>query len=137
GRKRGQDELAAVRFRQAIGIIESVRGSLQLATLKTDFLADKRDVYDALVELLADRPDATEIFDLLERSRSRTFQDRLRERAGGGGGGPAALAAVQARLDGHTLLLEYWVTPRAAAVVWATRQASGLARIPFSPAAEA
>ena len=136
-RRRGQDDLAAMRFREAISIVESVRGKLQLATLKTDFLADKRDVYDALVELLADRPDATEIFDLLERSRSRTFQDRLRERAGGGGGGPAALAAVQARLDAHTLLLEYWVTPRAAAVVWATKQASGLARIPFSPAAEA
>ncbi|HYV65812.1 MAG TPA: CHAT domain-containing protein, partial [Myxococcales bacterium] len=137
GRKRGQDELAAVRFRQAIGIIESVRGSLQLTTLKTDFLADKRDVYDALVELLADRPDATEIFDLLERSRSRTFQDRLRERAGGGRSGAAPLPAIQARLDPHSLLLEYWVTPRAAAVVWVTQRASGIARIAFSPATAA
>ena len=133
GLKRGQDELAAVRFRQAISIIESVRGSLQLAKLKTDFLADKRDVYDALVELLADRPDATEIFDLLERSRSRTFQDRLRERAGGGPSAALVLPAIQARLDPHSLLLEYWVTPRAAAVVWVTQRASGIARIPFSP----
>jgi CHAT domain-containing protein len=134
GRKRGQDDLAAARFRQAISIVESVRGNLQLATLKTDFLADKRDVYDALVELLADRPDAAEIFDLLEGSRSRTFQDRLRERTGTGGAAAASLAAVQARLDAQTALLEYWVTPRAAAVVWVTQRASGIARIPFSPA---
>jgi CHAT domain-containing protein/tetratricopeptide (TPR) repeat protein len=134
GRKRREDNLAAARFRQAISIVESVRGKLQLATLKTDFLADKRDVYDALVELLADRPDAAEIFDLLERSRSRTFQDRLRERAPTAAAAAATLPGVQARLDAHTLLLEYWVTPRAAAVVWATQRASGIARIPFSPA---
>ncbi len=134
-RKRGRDDLAAARFRQAISLIESVRSSLQVATLKTDFLADKRDVYDALIELFTERADTAEIFDLLERSRARTFQDRLRERARPGGPVTATLAAVQARLDARTLLLEYWVTPRAAAVAWATHDASGIARIPFSPAA--
>jgi len=133
-RSRGHDDLAAASFRQAISVIESVRANLQLATLKTDFLADKRDVYDALIELFTDRPDTAEVFELMERSRARTFQDRLHERARGSGA-TATLAAVQARLDPQTLLLEYWVTPRAAAVVWATRDASGIARIPFSPAA--
>src|SRR2546430_12595242 len=61
---------------------------------------------------------------------------RSRERAGKGGAGTATLAAIQARLDPHTLLLEYWVTPRAAAVVWATRDSSGISRIPFSPRSE-
>jgi CHAT domain-containing protein/Tfp pilus assembly protein PilF len=133
-RRTGRDDLAAARFRQAIGVIESVRSNLQLSTLKTDFLADKRDVYDALLELFTERPDTAEIFDLLERSRARTFKDRLQEQAQGGAA-PMSLAAVQSRLDPRTLLLEYWVTPRAAAVVWATHDASGIARIPFSPAA--
>jgi CHAT domain-containing protein len=134
-RRRGHDELAALSFRQAISVIESVRSNLQLATLKTDFLADKRDVYDALIELFTDRPDTAEIFELMERSRARNFQDRLRERAGKGPAATATLAAIQARLDPQTLLLEYWVTPRAAAVVWATRDSSGISRIPFSPGA--
>jgi len=132
-RRKGQDELAAAQFRQAIAGIESVRSKLQLSTLKTDFLADKRDVYDALIELLTERPHTAEIFNLLERSRARTFQDRLQERAQAGGAASATLAAVQARLDGRTLLLEYWVTSRAAAVVWVTREASGIVRIPTSP----
>jgi CHAT domain-containing protein len=134
-RKRGRDDLAAAQFRQAIGLIESVRSNLQLSTLKTDFLADKRDVYDALVELFTERPDTAEIFDLLERSRARTFKDRLQEHAQRSGAAPVSLAAVQSRLDPRTLLLEYWVTPRAAAVVWVTHDTSGIARIPFSPAA--
>jgi CHAT domain-containing protein len=134
-RKKGQDELAAAQFRQAIAGIESVRSKLQLSILKTDFLADKRDVYDALIELLTERPDTAEIFNLLERSRARTFQDRLQERPQAEGAASATLAAVQARLDGRTLLLEYWVTSRAAAVVWITREASGIVRIRSSPAA--
>ena len=133
-RQRGRDDLAMARFRQAISVIESVRSNLQLATLKTDFLADKRDVYDALIELFTERPDTAEIFELLERSRARTFKDRLQERARQGSSAPVSLAAVQSRLDPRTLLLEYWVTPRAAAVVWATRDTSGIARIPFSSA---
>ncbi|MFL5302448.1 MAG: CHAT domain-containing protein [Anaeromyxobacteraceae bacterium] len=136
----GRDDLAAAHFRHAIAAIESVRSKLQLPTLKTDFLADKRDVYDALIELLAHRPgtahppDTAEVFALLERSRARTFQDRLQTRASGGDAEAATLAAVQARLDPGTLLLEYWVTPAAAAVVWVTRTASGIARIPSSAA---
>src|SRR6266849_7849344 len=110
--KSGRADLAAALFRQAIAGIESVRAKLQLSTLKTDFLADKRDVYDALIELLTERPDTAEIFNLLERSRARTFQDRLQERAQAGGAASATLAAVQAQLDGRTLLLEYWVTSR-------------------------
>jgi CHAT domain-containing protein/tetratricopeptide (TPR) repeat protein len=131
-RKSGRDDLAAARFRDAIATIESVRATLQLSALKTDFLADKRDVYDALVDLLALRPtpDAAEVFELLERSRARTFQDRVQQRADGRDATPARLEAVQARLDPLTVLVEYWVTPAAAAAVWTTRDASGIVRLP-------
>jgi tetratricopeptide (TPR) repeat protein len=118
-----RDEEAYTHFHDAISAIESVRAQLQLASLKTDFLADKRDVYDALLEILLERPDAAAFFEVLERARARMFQDRLAV-------APPTLAAVQARLEAGTVLLEYWVGPRSAAVLWATREAAGIASLP-------
>lgn len=124
-RAAGQDEVAAERFGEAIGRIESVRSRLQLSSLKSDFLADKRDAYDALLEILLGRRDGPAMFDLLERARARTFQDRLAI-------APPTLAAAQALLDGHTLLLEYWAGPRSAALLWVTHDKSGLVELPAS-----
>ncbi len=119
-----RDEVAYTHFRDAISGIELVRAQLQLdSSLKTDFLADKRDVYDALLEILLERPDAAEFFEVLERARARTFQDRLAV-------AQPTLAAVQARLEAGTVLLEYWVGPRSAAVLWATREAAGIVSLP-------
>jgi tetratricopeptide (TPR) repeat protein len=118
-----RDEVAYAYFRDAISGIESVRAQLQLASLKTDFLADKRDVYDALLEILLERPDAAAFFEVLERARARTFQDSLAV-------AQPTLAAVQARLEAGAVLLEYWVGPRSAAVLWATREAAGIASLP-------
>ena len=122
-RAAGRDDLAAAHFRDAIAAIESVRAKLQLPGLKTDFLADKRDVYDALIELTLPGASAAGVFDLVERSRARTFQDRLAQ-------APPTLAAVQARLDPATLLLEFWVGPRMAAALWITREGAGM--VPFA-----
>ena len=121
-----RDEMASTHFRDALSAIESVRAQLQLASLKTDFLADKRDVYDALLEILLERPDAAAFFEVLERARARMFQDRLAV-------AQPTLAAVQARLEAGTVLLEYWVGPRSAAVLWATREAAGIASLPVGP----
>jgi tetratricopeptide (TPR) repeat protein len=118
-----RDEVASTHFRAAISAIESVRAQLQRASLKTDFLADKRDVYDALLEILLEGPDAAAFFDVLERARARTFQDRLAL-------AQPTLAAVQARLATGTVLLEYWLGPRSAAVLWATREAAGIVSLP-------
>lgn len=126
-RAAGREDDAAARFREAIGVIESVRARLQISSLKSDFLADKRDVYDALLEILLQRGDGVGMFELLERARARTFQDRLAT-------APPGLAAVQDRLDEKTLLLEYWVGPHGGAVLWATRGSSGLAALPASAA---
>ena len=129
-RAAGHDEDAAARFREAIGVIESVRSRLQISSLKSDFLADKRDVYDALLEILLQRGDGVAMFEILERARARTFQDRLAV-------APPGLAAVQARLDEKTLLLEYWVGANGAAVLWATHASNGLAPLPASAAGPA
>ena len=110
-----RDEVASTHFRDAISAIESVRAQLQLGALKTDFFADKRDVYDALLEILLERADAAAFFEMLERARARTFADRLALAR-------PTLAAVQARLEAGTILLEYWAGPRSAAVLWATRE---------------
>jgi CHAT domain-containing protein len=118
-----REEEAYRYFRDAISGIESVRAQLQLASLTTDFLADKRDAYDALLDILLDRRDVGAFFEVLERARARTFQDRL-------AAAQPTLASVQARLDAGTVLLEYWVGPRRAAVVWVTPQAAGIASLP-------
>ena len=75
--KNGQSEMAEAKFRNAIQRIESLRSQLQLSRLKADFLADKRDVYDALIKLLLERNDVAAAFEFMERSRARVFQDRF------------------------------------------------------------
>ncbi|MFL5248706.1 MAG: CHAT domain-containing protein [Myxococcales bacterium] len=136
-RKKGHDDLAAQRLRQAIAVIESVRSKLDLSG-KTEFLAYmKRDVYDELLELRASQAPPEEIFDLMERSRARTFQDRLEERKSGAGSlsAPPRLSAVRDALDPSTLLVEFWVTPRAALALWVTRDGAGIAPLPDAGAA--
>jgi len=127
----GRDDLAAARFRQAIGVIESVRSNLQLSTLKTDFLADKRDVYDALLELFTNAGHGRDL-DLLERSRARTFKDRLQEQAQAAP--RRCLSPPSSRGWTRARSCSILVTPRAAAVVW-RRTTLRNRRIPFSPAA--
>ena len=118
-RARGDRAQAAREFQEAIERIESVRAKLQLPSLKTDFLADKRDVYDALIELMLEKPDPRSLFELLERSRARNFQERVAR-------SPPTLASVQARLEAGTVLLEFSVGPRSAAVLWVTREEAGV-----------
>lgn len=111
---------AAARFREAIEKIESARSRLQLSTLKTDFLADKRDVYDALAALLIDQRRPAELFEVLERSRARNLQEKFP--------GPISLSRLKSALDENTLLLEYWSIPGRLAVLWVTREDTGLAQ---------
>ena len=55
-------------MRQAIHAIESVRADLRTVALKAEFLADKRDVYDALIALRLSDPAASpaDLFELIE-----------------------------------------------------------------------
>lgn len=130
--RNGRADVAEQKFRAAIEKIESLRSSLQLSRLKTDFLADKRDVYDALIKLLLDRNDLPAALEYMERSRSRVFQDRFYTAKLT----PASLSlsSLQARLGPDTALIELWTGPDAVAAVWVTRDASGIAQKHFSAA---
>jgi len=117
---------AEVDYREAIAIIEASRSQLQLSALRTEFLADKRDVYDALIGLLLKQNDAAEAFLFLERSRARTFQDRLASSAQEAEKPGLSLSEVRSYLDGATILLEFWTSGDRLALIWSTRESYGV-----------
>ena len=127
--KKGQRETSEAKFRDAIQRIESLRSQLQLSGFKADFLADKRDVYDALIKLLLERNDAAGAFEFMERSRARVFQDRFF----GGKLSPDALTlqSIQTRLDPQTALIEFWAGSDGVAAVWVTRESAGISQAIF------
>jgi tetratricopeptide (TPR) repeat protein len=122
----GRREAALDFYRRAIAIVESVRAGLRLTVLKTDFLADKRDVYDALIALRVreDTPSVKELFRWMERSRARTLQERTAS-----GLPELSLEAMQARLPADTAVLEFWSAKQATAMLWITQTGAGLERI--------
>ena len=118
----GHQALALDCFHQAISIIESVRENLQRVTLRSEFLADKREVYDFLIALqLQQEPlPVAEIFSWLERSRARTLRDRLASKA------QPSVASIQTKLTADTLLVEYWIGADQAFALWITNSAIGI-----------
>lgn len=111
-------------FQQAIARIESVRSSLELSALRREFLADKREVYDAAISLLLHQPNPPTpgILSLMESGRARVLQDKA---------ATPTLSSIQSQLDGATALLEFWEGPDEAAVLYLTRTSSGV--LPRSP----
>jgi CHAT domain-containing protein len=97
----GDPAAAIVHLHEAVSKIESLRGAAPKGLL-SEFLADKREVYDLLIKELARaaNPDFGELFRLMEMSHSRTLQDTTK---------PLSLAEVRARLPVGTTLLEYWL----------------------------
>lgn len=97
----GNPEEAAGHLRAAVGAIESLRSGLSLAPLRSDFLADKAAVFDALIDLRKDAASPGELFALMEASRARNFQDRIQvERP--------SVDRVRQALAPDTVLLSYW-----------------------------
>ena len=108
----------------ALELIESLRAGLGGSSLRSDFLADKRDVYDLLIEHTSS---TDKLFDLMERSRARNLQDRIR---------PATvrdLNALSHDLPPDTALVEYWLGNSSAAVLWISSTGSGFHRMEVSP----
>ena len=124
---RGQTADAKALYEKAIAAIESVRAGLRQVSLRTEFLADKRDVYDSLIALLLRQPAASarEVWFWIERGRARTLLERV--------GGPMAvsqpsLEQIQARVAPDTVLLDFWVSAENSATVWITSSAAGVVR---------
>ena len=160
----GQLDSNMQNYLDAIAVIESVRSRLQATSLRYDFLAAKRDVYDAAIRhtINSGKPDLDALFRLLERTRARTMQEQLAliertqksddilqlralraritakptaaleaeyealEQKMSSSGPPVSLAALQHRLDAHTAVLICWSTGADNAVLWITREQSGL-----------
>lgn len=125
----GSPQTALEDYRKAISLIESLRSDLRITSLRTDFLADKRDVYDSLIAFLAQQPKTPvdELFSWMERSRARTLQDRVAART------PlneATVRLVQSHLQPDTVLIEFWVGSQESLAVWITATESGLLRYP-------
>jgi tetratricopeptide (TPR) repeat protein len=124
---RDDDARAAAAFREAIAIIESIRTGMGHSSLKTDFLADKRQVYDAMIDLtLRDTGGASDkLFGMFEEARSRNLQDSL-------GKVKLRLSEVQSALPPRSMLLEYWLDAGRVAVLWIAKDASGLVTRPLT-----
>jgi tetratricopeptide (TPR) repeat protein len=121
----GQTVAARGFFQTAITGIESIRAGVGLA-MRNEFLADKRDVYDAMIALRLAAPDAAaeEIFSWIERSRTRTLLDRVRPSTAD----EPSLAQIQSRLAPETVLLELWMGPGASATIWIASDSAGVVR---------
>jgi hypothetical protein len=130
----GQPAQAETDYREAVAIIETTRTQLQLSALRAEFLADKRDVYDALIALLLDKNDVKSAFLFLERSRARTFQDRLASTVHGRETPAPSLDEIQKYLDASTILMEFWVSGDRLALIWCTSQSYGMGQIQLSAA---
>jgi CHAT domain-containing protein len=128
-----QNSLAAESdYREAISIIESTRARLQFTSLRAEFLADKRDVYDALFRFLLGKQNVPEAFSLLERSRARNFQDRLQLSGRSAANPVSAIEDVRRTLDDSSALLDFWTADTRVAVVWVTRMGYGSSQTQLS-----
>ncbi len=113
-------------YERALAAIESVRSDLRAVALRSEFLADKRDVYDALIALrLSEQPaSSADVFRLIEQSRARTWQDRLHATDT-----PLTLGDVQSKIPAGVLLLEYWTSnDTGSALLWVSSASSGIVR---------
>ena len=124
---RGQSELALGSYQKAMASVESVRARLRQTSLRSEFLADKRDVYDSLISLRLRQPATAvgELFGWVERSRARTLVERL---ASPPPTREPALEEIQSRLGPDTVLLDYWVGSDRSATLWITASDAGVVR---------
>jgi CHAT domain-containing protein len=122
--KEGQTAESDQLLLRAVAMIENLRADVAGSSLGAAFLADKRDVYDRLIEHSAD---TGQLFTLMEKSRARNLQDRIRTSA------VKDLASLSRSVPVDTAILEYWLGNDSAAVLWVTSRDHGVRRWKLSP----
>ncbi|MBS1830998.1 MAG: CHAT domain-containing protein, partial [Acidobacteria bacterium] len=106
-------------YAQSIQRIESLRRQTSQGASRLEFLASRRDVYDAQIRLLlAQRQVTSELLDTMERSRARSLSDKPFR---------VQLPEVQARLQRGETMVVFWVSGKDSAAVWLTNSAAGFA----------
>ncbi len=125
----GRTNEAVALLREAADVIENMRGSLDSSALKLEFLSGRREVYDALIgELITRGAPAGEIYEWIERARSRMLLDAL------GAAGPAILplAEIQSRLAPDEAMALFWAPAEGGAVVVIRREGTRVVRLGLS-----
>lgn len=115
GRVESNPERATLYFDEAVQTIEAVREAIRVQSLRSDFLSDKRVVYDSLIRARLTKAPTDVLFNLLERSHSRVWRERL------GLAKSLDLTTVQRALPERMLLLDYWQSAEGSAVIVVSR----------------
>ena len=133
--RRGERAAALGFFGEAIAVIESVRSGLGTSSLKAEFLANKRDVYDAYIDLLLQSGAPLEqLFAVMEQARSRNLKDALRDKdAQHNASLRASLSSIKSRLSAGSMMIEYWVGRKTMSALWLTPQNAGIVTRPIPP----
>ena len=126
----GQADRAQGSYQKAIAVIENIRGGLGVASLKSEFLANKRNVYDAYIAAVlgSGSRDDGRMFELFEQARSRNLQEALHQAARN-----TNLRAIRERLDPGSMLVEFWLGESEMAALWISRERTSLIRKDLTP----
>jgi tetratricopeptide (TPR) repeat protein len=108
---------------EAVRTIEQVREGIRVQSMRSDFLTDKRVVYDALIKARLPDASAGVLFGLLERSHSRVWRERL------GLAKSIDLISVQRAMPAGGLLLDYWHSAQGSAVIAVSRDKAAVIRL--------
>jgi CHAT domain-containing protein len=108
--KSGQLTAADAQFRSAIANLEGQRERLTRDEYKLSYLSSLMKFYEYYVDFLVTRGETEKALEVVESSRSRVLDERLRRR--GKNDTPVNAAALRnvARISGSTLL-SYWLAP--------------------------
>lgn len=76
----GNEEKAFEHYAEAIKVIEAMRAGIDEPNMRSEFIADKLQVYEWMIKLLLNMKRDKEAFNYLERARSRLTLDMLQQK---------------------------------------------------------